>query len=204
MVDPLPKTQNDHGWVLEEKAFQAFLSWLDDGEPSDGGSYLEMRRRLVAYFDRKNCLSPDDLADETLNRVTRRLDEEGSIETETPAKYCYIVARFVFLEYLRGGRHRDIALDDVTDRRPSAIVDNPGPDDLETKEKMLDCLEQCQNKLDVPSRELIVRYYYGAERVKIDNRRALAIELDITPNALAIRACRIREKLERCVNKCVG
>ena len=28
-----------------------------------------MRRRLVAYFDRKNCIAPDDLADETMSRV---------------------------------------------------------------------------------------------------------------------------------------
>ena len=66
-----------------------------------GLKYLEMRRRLVSYFDRKNCATPDELADETLNRVARRLEEEGAIESETPARYCYIVARFVFMEYLR-------------------------------------------------------------------------------------------------------
>lgn len=69
---------------------------------SDGQNYLEMRQRLVAYFDRKNCSAPNELADETLNRVTRRLEEENLTDSEAPAaKYCYIVARFVFLEYLR-------------------------------------------------------------------------------------------------------
>jgi len=28
------------------------LEWLDDGIDSQGEKYLEMRRRLVAYFDR--------------------------------------------------------------------------------------------------------------------------------------------------------
>lgn len=63
-----------------------------------------MRARLVAYFDHKNCAAPNDLADETLNRVAHRLEEEGIIESETPAKYCYIVARFVFMENVRAAR----------------------------------------------------------------------------------------------------
>jgi hypothetical protein len=70
--------------------------------PDSGGQkYLDMHRRLVSYFDHKNCASPRELADETLSRVARRLEEEGSITGATPAHYCYIVARFVFLEHQR-------------------------------------------------------------------------------------------------------
>jgi hypothetical protein len=68
----------------------------------------------------------------------------------------------------------------------------------------MDCLRQCAAKLDRNSRDLIFRYYIGEEKVKIDNRRALARALAITTNALTIRACRIREKLELCVRECVG
>jgi hypothetical protein len=50
-------------------------------------------------------------------------------------------------------------------------------------------------------RFLIVRYYQGTQRSKIENRRALAANLGLTMNALSIRACRIREKLERCMRK---
>src|SRR5215467_6390514 len=88
-------------WSLSQDAFTKLLNWLDEGNDSKGERYLEIRRRLVQYFARKNCLSPDELADETLNRVARRLTEEGAIESDTPAHYCYIVARFVFLEQLR-------------------------------------------------------------------------------------------------------
>ena len=35
-------------------AFTRLLQWLDDGSDSRGERYLEMRRRLVAYFDRRN------------------------------------------------------------------------------------------------------------------------------------------------------
>ena len=42
-------------------AFTRLLQWLDDGSDSRGERYLEMRRRLVAYFDRRNRPAADVL-----------------------------------------------------------------------------------------------------------------------------------------------
>jgi RNA polymerase sigma factor (sigma-70 family) len=199
---PETKTAKSVSWTLTDRSFASFLAWLDDGADSNGGTYLEMRRRLVAYFDRKNCLEPDDLADETLNRVARRLEEEGKIITESPAKYCYIVARYVFLESLRSNRSKDVQLEESA---PSHVIDETtDSDEKGERERLLDCLESCCNKLDPPNRDLILRYYHGKERVKIENRRRIAGELGISMNALSIRACRIREKLEVCVKKCAS
>jgi hypothetical protein len=50
---------------------------------------------------------------------------------------------------------------------------------------------------------MILRYYTGKERVKIESRRALAESLGISMNALSIRACRVRDKIESCVQQCV-
>src|SRR5205814_2310767 len=72
-------------WALTEGAFERLLDWLGEDSELSGECYLEMRKRLVLYFDRKGCLSPDDLADETLNRVARRLEEEGTIISDAPA-----------------------------------------------------------------------------------------------------------------------
>jgi hypothetical protein len=58
--------------------------------------------------------------------------------------------------------------------------------------------------MDEESRDIIIQYYQGDRRVKIDNRRAMARALGITVNALSIRACRLRDKLEACVSKCMG
>jgi hypothetical protein len=80
----ITKTGLNKDWSPTRGAFRQFLNWLDEGVDSDGERYLEMRRRLVAYFDRKNCLTPDELADETLNRVARRLEEEGTITALPP------------------------------------------------------------------------------------------------------------------------
>jgi len=185
-------------------AFRQFLNWLDEGTDSSGEKYLEMRRRLVAYFDRKNCISADDLADETLNRVARRLEEEGAWDGTTPARYCYITARFVFLEYLRSDRRLEKSFAEL----PSADVDaNAGLHSgdngaLISKENLLDCLEECMTKLAPNERDLIIEYYRGEQRAKIERRRTLAESLRLSLNALSIRACRIRNKLELCVREC--
>ena len=200
------KAERKKDRTLTPHAFDRLLKWLDEGTNSEGQKYLEMQRRLVSYFIRKNCSMPDELADETLNRVARRLEEENVTESETPpAQYCYIVARFVFMEHLRTTQKSNVLVDDI--RRQSSVhsfAASEADDEKEMKEKMLDCLEQCAGNLRPQQREMIFRYYMGKERVKIENRRALAEELGITVNALSIRACRIRDKLEACVKQCVG
>ncbi len=192
-------------WTLDQNEFDALLRWLDDGVDSAGRSYLEMRGRLVAYFDRKNCLLPDELADETLNRVARRLEEEGRIESEAPAKYCYTIARYVFLENLRRDEGRNVTLDDaILGRKAIDLVAPEQTEKNELKEKMLDCLDECTGKLEPSYRDIIIQYYFGTQKVKIENRRAMAAHLGISVNALSIRACRIRSRLEACVGECAG
>ena len=191
-------------WNLTPGAFDRLLTWLDQGSDSGGQRYLEMQRRLAAFFDRKNCQIAEELADETLNRVARRLEEEeGIIQSETPAQYCYTLARFVFLEYLRNTQKTV----PVTDAHPP-ITDHTLKSDMadaaEIKEKRLSCLEECVMKLSSANRHLILTYYTGMQKAKIQGRRELAGTLGITMNALSIRACRIRDKLEACVRECMN
>jgi hypothetical protein len=55
--------------------------------------------------------------------------------------------------------------------------------------------------LRAEQRKLILEYYQGEQRAKIENRRRLAGRLGLTPNALTIQACRLRTKLEECMLK---
>jgi DNA-directed RNA polymerase specialized sigma24 family protein len=198
----ITRTGLNKEWAMTPGAFRQFLNWLDQGVDSSGEKYLEMRRRLVGYFDRKNCLTPDELADETLNRVARRLEEEGAITDTPPARYCYIVAKFVFFEYLRRAEHSETNFVESPAPGPYAsplgAKSQPGAD-RETKEKQFRCLDECLQKLPLHDRELIVEYYRGEQTVKIERRRSLAAQCGITMNALTIRTCRIRNKLELCV-----
>lgn len=190
--------------ALTQSAFARLLAWLDDGVESHGERYLEMRRRLVSYFDRRNRPDADDLADETLNRVTRTLEQSGRIEMTPPARYCYTVAKFVLLEDLRRAR-RYVGLDEPTGLRALRAVGSGEPsDERALQELRLDSLDRCLQELKPAQRSLIVEYYRDTRRQKIERRRQLAADLGISMNALGIRACRIREALMACVEGCRG
>ena len=182
--------------VLTHNAFTRLLEWLDDGTDSAGETYLEMRRRLVTYFDRRNRPFADDLADETFNRIARTLETER-IAVRPPARYCYVIARFVLLEDIRRGR-RYVP---VAERTAAA---NPAPKDPHdsAQERQLTCLDRCLDRLKPDQRALAIDYYRDAKRQRIDRRRSIASRLGITMNALAIRASRIRSALEGCVTDC--
>lgn len=189
----------------DQLAFKRFLSWLDGGSDSHGERYLEIRRRLISYFDRKGCKYSEDMADETLNRVARRLGEEGTIRDATPAQYCYVTAKFVLLESFRKPEQHELSLDGLSradqlasSQSSMSFVDAGTP----RKEKLDECLALCLQKLTPSSRNLIESYYQGERDVKIQHRRELAARLGLSLNATSIRACRIRSTLEGCVRKC--
>jgi len=187
---------------ITQIAFARLLAWLDDGVESNGGRYLEMRRRLVSYFDRRGRPAADELADETLNRIGRTLAQTGAIATRPPARYCYVVAKFVLLEDLRRER-RHIPLDESKSVDMSVGGGAARPDEAGVlQEQRLDCLDRCLQQLKPEQRELIVQYYAEAGREKIERRRDLANRLGITMNALGIRAFRIRDGLMTCVRRC--
>lgn len=65
------------------------------------------------------------------------------------------------------------------------------------------CLERCLSGLPAENRDLIVRYYEGEKSAKIENRKRLAAELEISVHALEVRAYRIREGLYDCISDCL-
>lgn len=203
-VAPPESARQEQG--LTPVAFSRLLAWLDDGVDSRGESYLDMRQRLVWYFDRRDRPNPEDLADETLNRIARTLEESGVIGLRPPARYCYVVARFVLLEDLRRRDHAHLRLDEPrTSAVASARLDVTFRDAGEAvalRERRMDCLDRCLEQLKPEQRALILEYYQDSGRDKIERRRDMARRLGLTTNALAVRACRIRDTLEACVAGC--
>ena len=179
--------------ALTTPAFSRLLEWLDDGVDSDGQAYLEVRRRLVAYFGRRNRPRAEDLADETFDRIAQTLQRDGAIAVSPPAKYCYTVARFVLLEDLRR-EHQHTGLDEMSWRR-HLMATSPWSiepaESIEIQEQRLECLERRLQELSPERRALVIEYYRDARRQRIEHRRELAKQLGITINALCIRVSRI-------------
>ena len=165
-----------------------------------------MRRRLVSYFDRRNRVDADELTDDTFNRIAHTLAQGEVIATRPPARYCYIVAKFVLLEGFRRDR-KYVRVDGRRDgdvHRTTRISLVPVDDRQDVNEQRLDCLDRCLAGLRPDQRDLAIEYYRDARRQRIERRRDLARRLGITANALAIRACRLRDALMTCVEACRG
>jgi DNA-directed RNA polymerase specialized sigma24 family protein len=175
---------------LTQESFDRLLGWLDDDRERAGERYESIRRRLVAIFASRGCREAEDLADETINRVTHKLAEIVGDYVGDPAPYFYGVAQKVHQEYLRRSRR--------------TVSSPPPPEADEDVERVYECLEHCIDRLPVESRVLIVEYYRGDRSVKIECRKALAQKRGIALNALRIRAHRIRQTLQRCVEDCLA
>jgi DNA-directed RNA polymerase specialized sigma24 family protein len=179
---------------LSREALERLLALLDPDPARAARRFQQLRRRLTRLFEWRGAGFPEDLADETISRVARKLAQGVEIRSDDPFRYFCGVAHLVFKEMLRE-RQRDRQLLDPASWSPYAEPDEE-PDD----ERMA-ALQECLDRLAPSSRDLILDYHEGERRGRIDNRRAIAERLDIPLNALRIRVHRIRTRLERCVQK---
>lgn len=175
--------------VLTQEAFDRLLLWLDPNRDEAGKKYEIIRTRLIKIFTCRGCTEADELADETINRVTRKVGAIGEGYVGDPALYFYGVAHKVHLEYLR--------------KRPLPPQPPTYTGPAEEDEQEYDCLESCMQRLQPKQRELILEYYQDDKRAKIDHRKQLAQKMGIALNALRIRAHRIRTMLQQCVQNCL-
>ncbi|MCU1268325.1 MAG: hypothetical protein JWM21_4643 [Acidobacteria bacterium] len=175
-------------WILTQELFEELLSWLNADREQAGQDYEDIRRRLIKLFTCRNCHEPEDLADETINRVANKIKEIKDHFVGPRAPYFYAVANKVYMEYLRK-------------RTPPPPPPTAGPS--EEIEREYACLEQCMKQQAPAHRKLVLEYYRGEKRAKIDHRKKLAEQYGIALNALRIRAHRIRTALQECVKSCL-
>jgi DNA-directed RNA polymerase specialized sigma24 family protein len=175
-------------WALTQEAFDALLAWLDPEREQAGKRYEDIRNRLIKIFACRACHEPEDLADEAINRVAKRVGEIARTYSGDPALYFYGVGNNVHLEYLRK-------------RMPQlAMPPAPSPDEFEQE---YECLDRCMSRLPDDSRELVLQYYQEEKKARIEHRKVLAEKWGIALNALRIRAHRIRTTLRQCVQDCL-
>ncbi|HSE17833.1 MAG TPA: hypothetical protein VLB46_12330 [Pyrinomonadaceae bacterium] len=132
----------------------------------------------------------EDLADETINRVMKKLPEIRDTYVGEPVRYFHGVARFIIREMLR---RKEIAVEVVP-----AI-----PAETEVHSDEYDCLLKCLRFLPADKGEMILDYYIYDGRDKIVQHRRMADELGITEGALRGRAHHVRGNLEKCIQQCI-
>lgn len=175
---------------LTREGLEALLSYLGPDREAAGEQYVAIRRRLIRLFEWRGCDAPEDLADETINRVARRLTE--GIQPANPFGYFCGVAQMVHKEFLRKGARERAAFESGDwQALPEPPEDEPDPR-LNQVRHCLDCLPEDQ-------RLLVLQYHQGENNIQA--RKELSDRLSIPMNALRIRVHRIRKRLEECVEE---
>ncbi len=141
--------------TLGPQSFDRILLLLDADHERAGEKYELIRTRLVRIFEWRGCQAPETIADETFDRVGRRLEQGEQVRAADSAVYFYGVARNVSNEYRTDQRKG------MTARISGRVSQErlaPASED-EERDARLDCLDRCLAQMPRDSRELIERYY---------------------------------------------
>lgn len=177
---------------LSQDSFEELLNWLDSDREQAGRKYEKIRSRLITIFSARGCHLSEELADETIDRVARKIENLLASYQGEPALYFYAVAKKIFLEYAKKPKTAELpAL--ATEEKP----------DSEDADVYYECLEKCLQNFLPEQRELITKYYQEEKRAKLELRKKLENELGISSENLRTRAFRIRRILQKCVVNCV-
>ena len=189
---------------LTSASLDSLLAQLGPDRESAARAYLDLRRALFIFFATRGAASPDEMTDETINRVARRLSEGERITTESPSNYFYGVARNVWRESLTKGT----VLIPLSDGDPAESAQATPYDLLLSAGERIEteirheCLEKCLARLDPEDRKLIISYYQFSGGEKIENRKSIATHLGLSSNTLRQKVSRLRGRLAECVTIC--
>ncbi|HEX5084831.1 MAG TPA: hypothetical protein VFY40_22535 [Blastocatellia bacterium] len=194
-------------WVITRETFDKMMAELHPDIELAGERYEKIRRKLVKLFEWRGCAHAEECADETFNRVAMKIADGVSIRSDDPYSYFHGVALNVLREYWRNAEQTTKTLEGAA--RIQGLPLNPEDlllreMDQNEKERLLEYLNQCLQKLPPESLYLITRYHQGEDAPNKARRKELAESLRIPLNALRIRAHRIRAAIEKCVEKRLG
>lgn len=167
-------------------SFDELFHWLG---PDAGVQYEIIRAGLIRIFVSKGLGNAEDLADEAIDRVIKKLPEIVAGYQGEKARYFHGVARNIIHE---ARRRKEVATDNI----PEQWTSEP-----KTTDKY-DCLIHCLNLLPYAKRELILDYYLYEGKDKIEHHRQMAQQFGITVGALRTRARHTRKHLGECVQQC--
>ena len=189
-------------WVLTPEAFAKLLAAFDARDETRAAmEYEAARARLIKLFRWRNVPDAEEAADETLNRVARKLDEGEPVRDISA--FIGGVARFVLLEKFKNKERAAVALEEAP---AEAFAVEPEFSDEREDAGKLACFNRCLAELPPETRQIVVEYYEADAdgAVRIEHRKRMAERLQLEMNALRNRALRARAKLEECIKNCLN
>src|SRR3982751_6200665 len=121
-------------WVMNQDDFDRFLAWLDPDREEAGKKYEKIRRRIITICRAHSIpeIDAEEIFDEIINRVVRKLPEIIDTYNGDPALYFYGVARNVIRERWHP----------IKPPVPPSSLDDPN-----YKERCDRCLEHCLRQI---------------------------------------------------------
>ncbi len=192
---------------LQDREFQLLLTTLGDSSERGAHEYLNLHKRITALFINWQSCAPEDLADETLSRLAHQLTEGKEISSDRRSAYVHGIAKNIRREHWRicetckqRIRRNDENDGDSLDSLPAISLADK--EEANEKERMLDCLDQCLEKINEEERFLLLEYYSEDKTQKIVTRDRMATRLKLTSGALRQRVWKLRTPLRDCINEC--
>ena len=187
---------------LTREGLGRLLTRLDPDAERAGEKYQNLHRKLVKLFEWRGASCAEDLADATIDRVIRKLDEVAILEVSF---YAVGVAQNVWRESQRA-EMKKASLEEFPG---GTLLVNPNEDEKRKSEKLqlaarLDCLDECMRMLTTAEQSLVIGYYEKKKSENIRHRREMAEQLGISLGTLRVQAHRVRGKLAACVDKCLA
>lgn len=201
-TDPEPVAETDEQdseWVLTPAILDKLLARFSADRDEAGVQYELARRKVVRFFEWRcpECAArAEECADETLNRVARKIDEGQNINNLMA--FILGVARNVRKENIKKLERSPISLEDA----PPKSLQERAAEPIEPDARQI-CFDKCLDHLPAENRTLLLEYYQGDGAEKIKHRRKLAESMGIPLNALRIRVHRIRRTLESGIAECL-
>jgi DNA-directed RNA polymerase specialized sigma24 family protein len=180
------------------EGLESLIILLDaGGKGPPGTGYQSIRIKLIRYFEWQRCVAAEELTDETIDRVAKRIAQGQQIENL--GGFFYGVARFVLKEFQREEQKQQRALANL----PKSTEDVSNEEEDDEAQLRRECNKKCLKELTEAERDLIIPYCQPDGRSKKERRQNLATKLGIKSENLRLKVFRIREKLDKCVADCL-
>ena len=182
--------------AIPPEALEEILAWLNPDPDVAAAMYVQLRSDLATLFGLRRLPDPEGLTDEVFDRVAKKVQEVRPTYEGDPRHYFRAVANNLVKENLKKIKAHvplegiDLPAGEVTD------ID-------EEREDIEECLQLCLQELSAEKRKLIMEYYAKEKQAKIDHRSELAQSLGTSVKTLRVKAHRIRESLEICIERCM-
>ena len=181
---------------ISSEAFEKLLQRLSPDRATAGERYEEMRWKLVKFFECNLCALPEDLADQALDRLIYRLSHE---EIQEIATFVWGIARNLVQEARRRAR-KTISLSELPGEPYESGQSGHLIDDEIAGAEMTSILRECLEQVPPEEKEVFLSYYRMNGSASPERNR-LARKLGINLGALRVRVNRLRNKLEKCVQR---